>query len=236
MKTKVGELYNKPIVIGNPNEVNKDEILLKNDVGGITLSERKDGELKDITNITPRCFILNKREVVCSQAIIQQGYNNVEGALYANQYYIVMFGDSNSMLDKDENFCNIDTWIEINKENIHKEISYEDFLGNKVDGYFSKIRLDHPGFISDIEVESSYFIDSFSKQRINYLKNNLEKAKYNLIALTSINTEAYDYAYITDATIVTENNKEYIIFNIEPIPPYGETKRIKINLNAEVVK
>ena len=34
MKKKVGELYDKPIVVGNPNEVNKDEILLKNDGGG----------------------------------------------------------------------------------------------------------------------------------------------------------------------------------------------------------
>lgn len=34
MKKKVGELYDKPIVVGNPNDITKNEILLKNDGGG----------------------------------------------------------------------------------------------------------------------------------------------------------------------------------------------------------
>ena len=41
MKKKVGELYDRPIVIGNPNEVNKDEILLKNEGGGLLFLKEK---------------------------------------------------------------------------------------------------------------------------------------------------------------------------------------------------
>ena len=38
MKKKVGELYNKPIVIGNPNEFNKNEIALS-DLGGDSVDD-----------------------------------------------------------------------------------------------------------------------------------------------------------------------------------------------------
>lgn len=43
MKQKVGELYDKPIVIGNPNEFTKDEIPLKDLLEGkIKLEDIKE--------------------------------------------------------------------------------------------------------------------------------------------------------------------------------------------------
>ena len=39
MKKKVGELYDKPIVIGNPNEFTKNEIALSELGGGLLMME-----------------------------------------------------------------------------------------------------------------------------------------------------------------------------------------------------
>lgn len=195
-------------------------------------------EIKNInegSTLSPRCFILNKKDVVCSTAFIEQFQGGPSGVTYMTEAYVIMIGDSNFMIDKDEELCNIDTWIEINKDNIHKEITYEDFLGNKVDGYFSKIRVLHPVSLDGELIVSSHFIDNFSKQRINYLKNNLDKVKYNMISLTSPYASNEDYTYITNANIVTENNEEFIIFDIEQILIFGNTKQIKISLNAEVI-
>ena len=194
-------------------------------------------EIKNInegSTISPRCFILNEKDVVCSTAFIEQHQDTPASTTYMSQNYVIMIGDSNFMIDKDEELCNIDTWIEINKDNIHKEITYEDFLGNKVDGYFSKIRVLHPEHLGGELIVSSHFVDNFSKQRINYLKNNLDKVKYNMISLTSLYAPSVDYAYITNANIVTENNEDFIIFDIEQIYAFGNTKQIKISLNAEV--
>lgn len=49
MKKKVGEIYNKPIVVGNPNEFTKDEILIKKNSEGVSFYERgTDGTMKNI--------------------------------------------------------------------------------------------------------------------------------------------------------------------------------------------
>lgn len=46
---KIGELKGKPIIEGNPNEVKNNQIHIKTDgEGGITLSERKNGNLETI--------------------------------------------------------------------------------------------------------------------------------------------------------------------------------------------
>lgn len=46
---KIGELKGKPIVEGNPNEVKNNQIHAKTEGGGITLSERKNGNLETIS-------------------------------------------------------------------------------------------------------------------------------------------------------------------------------------------
>lgn len=233
MKKKVGELYDKPIVIGNPNEVNKDEILLKNTGGGITLSERKDGELENITSsFSPRCFILDTNDIVCSSGFIELAFGHINLAQYSNTNNVIMFPDPNDCIDRDENFCDVDTWVSVNKEHIVAEISYEEFLGNKVDGYFSKIRLIHPGNTNDSMVESPYFLDDFSKQRLNYLLNNPDKAKYNFISLATRSEQRPDYACIKYVLPYGE----YIRIGINKTPFTGSIDSILIRPNAEVLK
>jgi hypothetical protein len=46
---KIGELKGKPIVEGNPNEIKNNQIHIKTEGGGITLSERKNGNLETIS-------------------------------------------------------------------------------------------------------------------------------------------------------------------------------------------
>lgn len=46
---KIGELKGKPIVEGNSNEVKNNQIHIKTEGGGITLSERKNGNLETIS-------------------------------------------------------------------------------------------------------------------------------------------------------------------------------------------
>lgn len=233
MKKKVGELYDRPIVIGNPNEVNKDEILLKNNGGGITLSERKDGELENITSsFSPRCFILDTNDIVCSPGFIELAFGHINLAQYSNTNNVIMFPDPNDCLDNNENFCDVDTWVSVNKEHIVAEISYEEFLGNKVDGYFSKIRLIDPGNTNDSMVESPYFLDDFSKRRLNYLLNNPDKAKYNFISLTPRGVERPDYACIKYVLPYGE----YIRIGIIKTPFLGDVTDIVIPFNAEVLK
>lgn len=247
MKKKIGEIYNKPIVVGNPNEVNKDEILLKNDIGGISLSERKDGELKNITNtssstasLSPRCFILDNEDMPVAEGVVSYSYGICKGSELIPYGNVIMIADTNdpySCWDKNNDEpCDIETWISINKEHIVAEISYEEFLGNKVDGYFSKIRLVHPGSTENSTVESPYFLDDFSKQRINYLKNNPNKATYNFISLTYPNEIKPQYAQIIDFFTLMSDGKEYAQIDIESMPLFGNVTTIRIALDAEVLK
>lgn len=46
---RIGNLKGKPIVEGNPNEIKNNQIHYKEAGGGITLSERKNGNLENIT-------------------------------------------------------------------------------------------------------------------------------------------------------------------------------------------
>jgi hypothetical protein len=243
MKKKVGELYDKPIVIGNHNDITKDEILLKNNGGGITLSERKDGELKNITNtssFSPRCFILDTADLLIAEGVISYSYGTCKGSEGVGNSNVIMIADPSDPYgcwDNNNDPCDIETWISINKEHIVAEISYEEFLGNKVDGYFSKIRLVDPGNTESSETESPYFLDDFSKQRINYLKDNPNKAKYNFISITAPSKIKPAYAQITNFfTFAGGDNKEYARIEIESIPPFGNIRSIIIPFNAEVLK
>lgn len=156
-----------------------------------------------------------------------------QGGGYSNVIMIADPSDPYGCWDNNDDPCDIETWISINKEHIIAEISYEDFLGNKVDGYFSKIRLIHPGSTENSMVKSPYFLDDFSKQRINYLKDNPNKAKYNFISITSPCEIKPPYAQIKFFAI--DNDKGLARFDIEPIPPFGNINTIVIALDAEVV-
>lgn len=55
MKTKVGELYNKPIVVGNPNEFNKNEVALSDLKGEGT---NKEEIALDSDTIQQECYFI----------------------------------------------------------------------------------------------------------------------------------------------------------------------------------
>lgn len=190
---------------------------------------------EDNNIITPRCFILDTIDIVCAPNFIQLTDGNVTSPNLINKQNVIMFPDPTDCLNPDYELCDIETWISINKEHIIAEISYEEFLGNKVDGHFSKIRLVHPGSTESSEVESPYFLDDFSKQRLNYLSNNRDKAIYNFISLTSPSEQKPSYAKITNFYTFISNNIKHVVINIERIPPFGNINTIIIPLNAEVL-
>ena len=202
----------------------------------IDKKEKKE-VLKEIVNlgqnntITPRCFILDTNNIVCSPGFIELAFGHVNPAQYSNTNNVIMFIDPNDCIDNNENICDVDTWVSVNKEHIVAEISYKEFLGNKVDGYFSKIRLIHPGSTDNYIVESPYFLDDFSKQRINYLFNNPDKAKYNFISLTHPGAERPDYACMKYVMPFGE----YIRIGIIKTPFLGDVTDIVIPFNAEVL-
>lgn len=174
-----------------------------------------------------------------AEGIVSYSYGICKGSELIPYGNVIMIADPNdpySCWDKnDDTPCDIETWISINKEHIVAEISYEEFLGNKLDGYFSKIRLVHPGGIEDTAVESPYFLDDFSKQRINYLKNNPNKAKYNYISLTSPHEIKPQYAKITNFFTFMSDSKEYAKIEIESMHLFGNINGIMIALDAEVL-
>lgn len=49
MKRKVGELFNKPIVQGNENELSSNEILVEQKGNTFILKERVNGEIKEVS-------------------------------------------------------------------------------------------------------------------------------------------------------------------------------------------
>lgn len=49
MKRKVGELFNKPIVQGNENVLSSNEILVKRKGNTLSLKERVNGEIKEVS-------------------------------------------------------------------------------------------------------------------------------------------------------------------------------------------
>lgn len=65
MKKKVGNLFNKPVVQGNLNEINSNEIHIKTEGGGITLSERKNGNLETISGGNESSVSKLKSRKVC---------------------------------------------------------------------------------------------------------------------------------------------------------------------------
>lgn len=140
MKKKVGELYDKPIVVGNPNEVNKDEILLKNEGEGITLSERKGGELEDITNTPPeypRCFIWYKAEDFDTSFGVYDntGIRFTEHiGISLDNLGVIKF--NNDGVDENGNICDLDTFLNWNKGK-YKEISLKEFMGEYPEGDYA---------------------------------------------------------------------------------------------------
>jgi hypothetical protein len=86
MKKKVGELYDKPIVIGNPNEFTKNEIPL-NDLGGDSFDDGMEYYLVlDSVNTSGRYGF-----PMCSVIIDGKMYNN------NNMGNIIAFNTSNKI-------------------------------------------------------------------------------------------------------------------------------------------
>lgn len=242
MKKKVGELYDKPIVVGNPNEVNKDEILLKNSGGGITLSERKDGELETITNEPPKEF----RYIICYKETeiynylkylvfipSADTYLEYEGIITPKTEYSSSFIISNQkdsmVYDNNDNPLSIDEMIktETEKGNI-KEISQKEFFGYNPYGVYYRLKLED--FIEGDEEIIYNKVNNYNDiKRIKYLKDNIDKAKYNHVGF-SYENRTWFYTIVNNAYI--ENN--YIVFETEKIPPFMVSK-IKVSLDAEVV-
>jgi hypothetical protein len=75
---KIGELKGKPIVEGNPNEIKNNQIHIKTEGGGITLSERKNGNLETISGGS------------------SEGASNK----YINKYYIFKEGAPNDLIEE----------------------------------------------------------------------------------------------------------------------------------------
>lgn len=237
MKKKVGELYDRPIVIGNPNEVNKDEILLKNEGGGITLSERKNGELEDITNTPPkypRCFIWYKAEGFD----VTFGFHSTNGLMLAeatgtifDNMGVIKF--NNDGVDENGNFCDLDTFLNWNKGK-YKEISLKEFMGECPEGDYGFIDV-YVGQINESTISKILsLVNNDTKKRLNYLSKNPNKA--NLIRIyTSNGFEKYIPIIVNSPYYTIDKENNCIIFEIEQIPPLGMATQIKVSLDAEVV-
>lgn len=242
MKTKIGELYNKPIVIGNPNKVNKDEILLKNDVGGITLSERKDGELEDITNTPPkypRCFI---SEFDSGDDMIRgitlytgnSGINFCETSTFNKNNIILVFNDW-AMINGE--YTTLDVFLNKYKGK-YKEISLKEFMGESSSPNRDLFIIN---LYSESYINSDNFIftkikDLTSVKNFNIISKNLNK--HCLLTFTFKEDEVGQsipyYIRVSNYTLNEENN--CIEFNLkDTMPPLNMATQIKVSLDAEVV-
>jgi hypothetical protein len=236
MKTKIGELYNKSVVVGNPNEVTKNEILLKNDVGGITLSERKDGELEDISNTPPtypRCFIWYKAEEF--DVLFGAHANSVEineiTSAYIDNLAIIKF--NNDGIDQNGNLCDLDTFLNW-KKGKYKEISLKEFMGECPEGDYGFIdiyvdQLPNPD-ISNVRT----LVNDNTKKRLNHLSKNPNKA--NLIRVYLLEgDEKYIPIKLNSSYYTIDKENNCIIFETEELSPVGIGNEIKVSLDAEVV-
>lgn len=236
MKKKVGELYDKPIVVGNPNEVNKDEILLKNNGESISLSERKDGELEDITNTPPkypRCFIWYKAERFDTLFVAHGGgaMGLMETAgIPLDNLGVIKF--NNDGVDQN-GICDLDTFLNLNKGK-YKEISLKEFMGECPEGDFGFIdvyvnQIPEPDF-SNVRT----LVNNNSKKRLNYLSKNSNKA--NLIRVYTLEGyESYMPVLVNSSYYTIDKENNCIIFEICSTPPLGAATQIKVSLDAEVV-
>lgn len=237
MKKKIGELYDKPIVVGNPKDVTKDEILLKNDRGGITLSERKDGELEDITNIPPkypRCFIWYKAETFYTQVLMWGGsaFHFIEG-MGTHIDNMAIMKTNNDGVDENENVCDLDTFLNRNKGK-YKEISLKEFMGECPEGDYGFIDI-YVNQIPNSDVSNvRTLVNNNTKKRLNYLIKNPNKA--NLIRVYTLEGDGKYIPIILNSSYYTINKENNcIIFEIEQFSPLGTATQVKISLDAEVV-
>jgi hypothetical protein len=238
MKKKVGELYDKPIVVGNSNEITKGEILLNNNNGEITLSERKEGELEAITSTPPkypRCFIWYD---LGDEGYIGEAFplHYYIGDIYSFEmsYEIVI---SNCILfDQqfaytDDGSVNIDSFLSRHRGK-YKEISFKEYMGECPEGDFGIIRI--PMYIDPSgQVIYTLVDDELSKKRINYLKNTTEN-KYNKIQLYNAEGDSHNRYYATSKSYTIDKENNCIIFEVNPIPPFGMATQIKVSIDAEV--
>lgn len=238
MKTKIGELYNKSVVVGNPNEVTKNEILLKNNVGGITLSERKDDELEDITTTPkyPRCFIWYKAE----EFDVAFGMHGNSGlmlgeilGIYMDNLAIIKF--NNDGIDQNGNLCDLDTFLNRNKGK-YKEISLKEFMGECPEGDYGFVDI-YVNEIPNPDISNvRTLVNNNTKKRLNYLSKNPNKANLIRVYLPfEESSEKYIPYAVNSSSYTIDKENNCIIFEIEQIPPLDMATQIKVSLDAEVV-
>lgn len=203
--------------------------------GGITLSERKDGELEDISNTPPkypRCFIWydkgNDGDV--GEFFPQHSYIGLYGVFEYNEASIDM--NINTLLFpnkyyNDNGIKTLDSFLNRQKGK-YKEISLKEFMGECPEGDFGIITISQ--YFKSNEVYT-LLDDEFSKRRINYLKNNIQN-KYNTIRIA---VEGYGYYTIPSNSCVLDKENNCIIFEIIQLPPLNMATKIKVSLDAEVV-
>lgn len=203
--------------------------------GGITLSERKDGELEDITNTLPkypRCFIWydlgNDGDI--GEYFPPYNYFETNGTFGYAEGMVIM--EHNVMLFStkyynDDGTKTLDDFLNRHKGK-YKEISLKEFMGECPEGDFGIITMAQ--YFNSNEVYT-LLNDEFSKRRINYLKNNVQN-KYNIIKI-AVREDGYVMVSSTSCTLDKENN--CIIFEILPIPPFNMATQIKVSLDAEVI-
>lgn len=238
MKRKIGELYNKSVVVGNPNEVSKDEILLKGGKGEITLSERKEGELEDITNTSPkypRCFIWYKAENFDTIFGLHGGgtlqIGETCGIPLDNLGVIKFNGDG---VDENSKICDLDTFLNENKGK-YKEISFKEFMGECPEGDYGFIDI-YVNKFPDPDVSNiRTLVNNNTKKRLIYLSKNLNKA--NLIRLYLLEgAEKYLPIIVNSQYYAIDKENNCIIFETEGFPTVGLGNEIKVSLDAEVVE
>lgn len=199
--------------------------------GGITLSERKDGELEDITNTPPkypRCFIWYDANV--GEYFPPYNVFDNTGAFMYGEGSIGM--DNNILLFptkyyRNDGVATIDAFLNRQKGK-YKEISLKEFMGECPEGDFGTITISQ--YFNSNEVYT-LLDDEFSKRRINYLKNNIQN-KYNTIRIA---VEEYGYCTLFTPSCILDKENNCIIFEIQPIPPLGMTTQVRVSLDAEVI-
>ena len=180
----------------------------------------------------PRCFIWYKAEGFDVKFGIHAagGFQIAEiTGIHLDNLALIKFNDDG--INQNEDFCDLDTFLNWNKGK-YKEISLKEFMGECPEGDFGIIRIpmrcDPNGQVIYTLVE-----DEFSKNRIDYLKSNVEN-KYNIIRLYGVEGLDNNYYYVNTKSYTIDKENNCIIFEIDPIPPFKMATQIKVSLDAEV--
>lgn len=209
MKKKIGEIYNIPVVIGNKNEVTKNEV---------HLDELAIGGREDNLSKVERAFILNfdKRQewepiyseltsfpssIVISDLMTNNNYECFENI--SRRYGSIGFTVSSLTCDKDESFNTIKQYM--------IEVPVEDFYGlsnnNRV--YFCRKDLSRDQYVE--------YVTKIIDEKFPNLKEGEEVVpKGYIIPVFAL---ADDWGYITN---IKKINNKYMVNGIRNGQPTGQ--------------